>query len=70
MQSLQINFDTHKQFEISNIKPLNGIVGLYFIFNENTFIQYPFQTSRLLYIGMSEKKNKQHWKQAYRAFRR
>ncbi len=56
MQSLQINFDTPKQFELNNIKPLNGIVGLYFIFSANTLIQYPFKKSRLLYIGMSEKK--------------
>lgn len=56
MQSLQINFDTPKQFELSNIKSLNGIVGLYFIFTTCTFIQYPFKKSRLLYIGMSEKK--------------
>ena len=31
-------------------------MGLYFIFTSETFIQYPFQKSRLLYIGMSEKK--------------
>jgi len=56
MQSLQINFDTPKRFELSNIKPLNGIVGLYFICTTDTLIQYPFKKSRLLYIGMSEKK--------------
>jgi len=56
MQTLKINFDTPKQFELSNIKPLNGIVGLYFIFTNNLLIQYPFRKSRLLYIGMSEKK--------------
>lgn len=56
MPTLQINFDTPKKFEITNIKPLNGIVGLYFIFTEEMKIQYPFQKSRLLYIGMSEKK--------------
>ena len=56
MRSLQINFDTPKQFELNNITPLNGIVGLYFIFSANTLIQYPFKKSRLLYIGMSEKK--------------
>ena len=56
MQSLQINFDTPNQFEINHLKPLVGIVGLYFIFTEKTWIQYPFQKSRLLYIGMSEKK--------------
>lgn len=56
MQSLQINFDAPKKFEITNIKPLNGIVGLYLIFTTNTQIQYPFKKSKLLYIGMSEKK--------------
>lgn len=56
MPTLQINFDTPKKFEITNIKPLNGIVGLYFIFTEEMKIQYPFHKSRLLYIGMSEKK--------------
>ena len=56
MQTLQINFDIPKQFELSNIKPLTGIVGLYFIFTTKTQIQYPFKKSRLLYIGMSEKK--------------
>lgn len=56
MQNLQINFDAPKQFELSNIRPLNGIVGLYFIFTTNTQIQYPFRKSKLLYIGMSEKK--------------
>lgn len=56
MQVIHINFDTPKQFELSNIKPLNGIVGLYFIFSANTLIQYPFRKSRLLYIGMSERK--------------
>ena len=56
MPSLQINFDSPSQFEITHIKPLNGIVGLYFIFTGELQIQYPFQKSRLLYIGMSEKK--------------
>jgi hypothetical protein len=56
MQEIQINFDVPKRFEINNIKPLNGIVGLYFIFSSNIHIQYPFKKSKLLYIGMSEKK--------------
>lgn len=56
MQNIQINFDLPRQFELSNIKPLNGLVGLYFIFTAYTFIQYPFKKSRLLYIGMSERK--------------
>jgi len=56
IQNIQINFDLPKQFDLGYIKPLNGIVGLYFIFSTNTLIQYPFKKSRLLYIGMSEKK--------------
>lgn len=53
---LQIFFDRPKTFMIQNIKPLRGLTGLYFIFNDKTKIQYPFKQSRLLYIGMSEKK--------------
>jgi len=33
-----------------------GICGLYFIFLKKTEIPYPFRKSRLVYIGMSEKK--------------
>lgn len=51
-----IFFDNPKPFELANIKPLNGIAGLYFIFSQSVDIQYPFQKSKLLYIGMSEKK--------------
>lgn len=51
-----IFFDSPLSFEPSNIKPLNGIAGLYFIFTQSIEIQYPFQKSKLLYIGMSEKK--------------
>jgi len=53
---ISIYFDKPKSFESANIKSLAGIVGLYFIFTQNTFIQYPFEKSKLLYIGMSEKK--------------
>lgn len=51
-----IFFDSPKPFILSNIKPLNGIAGLYFIFSQSIDIQYPFEKSKLLYIGMSEKK--------------
>lgn len=51
-----IYFDKPKPFEPSNIKPLNGITGLYFIFSQSIDIQYPFDKSKLLYIGMSERK--------------
>ena len=53
---LKIFFDEPKTFEMQNIKALKGLTGLYFIFCEETRIQYPFKKSRLLYIGMSEKK--------------
>lgn len=54
--SIKIYFDSPMSFDQGNIKPLNGIVGLYFIFNQVINIQYPFDKSRLIYIGMSEKK--------------
>lgn len=51
-----IFFNSPKPFILANIKPLNGIAGLYFIFSQSIDIQYPFKKSKLLYIGMSEKK--------------
>jgi hypothetical protein len=56
MKDIKIFFDEPKPFELGNIKPLGGIMGLYFIFNSKTEIQYPFRKSRLIYIGMSEKR--------------
>ncbi|ESU19476.1 hypothetical protein FEDK69T_31460 [Flavobacterium enshiense DK69] len=53
---VKIYFDSPKSFQPDNIKPLNGIAGLYFIFSQSIDIQYPFEKSKLLYIGMSEKK--------------
>ena len=53
---VKIFFDSPKSFGPANIKPLNGIAGLYFIFSQSIEIQYPFDKSKLLYIGMSEKK--------------
>ena len=55
-QSYRINFDQPKVFELRNIKPLAGVTGLYFIFNQSIQISYPFRESRLIYIGMSEKR--------------
>jgi hypothetical protein len=52
----KINFDEPKLFEIKVIEALAGSIGLYFIFTKQTAIQYPFKKSRLIYIGMSEKK--------------
>ncbi len=56
MKNIKINFDEAKLFNLQNIKPLNKVIGLYFIFLPNTEIQYPYRKSRLLYIGMSEKR--------------
>lgn len=55
-KEVTIYFDSPKSFEPGNIKPLNGIAGLYFIFSQSIDIQYPFEKSKLLYIGMSERK--------------
>jgi len=56
MNIYKINFDKPEKFEPTNIRYLIGIVGLYFIFLEKIQIIYPFGKSRLIYIGMSEKK--------------
>ena len=56
MQNFKIYFDKYQEFELRNIKRLMGICGLYFIFLKETEIPYPFGKSRLIYIGMSEKK--------------
>ncbi len=53
---LKIFFDRPRTFETQSIQPLSGLIGLYFIFTARMKIQYPFKKSRLLYIGMSEKK--------------
>jgi hypothetical protein len=53
---LKIFFDKPRIFELQNIKPLSGLTGLYFIFTDKLRIQYPFKESRLLYVGMSEKR--------------
>ena len=54
--NLKIFFEEPKRFELQKIKPLSGIIGLYFIFLTKTEISYPFGSSKLIYIGMSEKK--------------
>jgi len=56
MHLFKIFFDKYQDFESRNIKPLMGLCGLYFIFLKETEIPYPFKKSRLIYIGMSEKK--------------
>jgi len=56
MRNIKIFFSNPKKFDLQNIKPLKMITGLYFIFLTDTEIQYPFKKSRLIYIGMSEKR--------------
>lgn len=56
LELVTINFDEGLPYDISNIKRLTGVIGLYFIFNKDVNINYPFGASRLLYIGMSEKR--------------
>ena len=56
MRNIKIFFNDLKKFELPNIKPLKRITGLYFIFLTDTEIQYPFRKSKLIYIGMSEKR--------------
>ncbi|MFZ1319997.1 MAG: hypothetical protein WAT71_00425 [Ignavibacteria bacterium] len=54
--NISIYFDNPLPFELGKINQLSGITGLYFIFSKKVKIQYPYKESRLLYIGMSEKK--------------
>ena len=56
MKQVKLFFDEGRKFELRNIRPLVGITGLYFIYNDEMEIQYPFHKSRLIYIGMSEKR--------------
>lgn len=56
MNKINFFFDQHQKFELRNFKTLIGVRGLYFIFLKQTEIPYPFRNSRLIYIGMSEKK--------------
>lgn len=54
MNDIKIFFDNPIAFEIENLKVLDGITGLYFIYSADVEISYPFGKSKLLYIGMSE----------------
>jgi len=56
MRNVRIFFNAPLGFSLTNIEPLIGITGLYFIFLETRRIPYPFKDSRLIYIGMSEKR--------------
>jgi hypothetical protein len=56
MENIKIYFNEPQVFKQRNFKSLKGITGLYFIFLDNIHINYPFKKSKLIYIGMSEKR--------------
>jgi hypothetical protein len=51
-----IRFLEEYTFDEVSIRGLRGLVGLYVIYTEVVLIPYPFKSSRLIYIGMSESK--------------
>ena len=53
--SFKLNFPSLKEFSQSELRGLIGVVGLYFVALKSDGIKYPFGSSRLLYIGMSER---------------
>lgn len=56
IKRININFEPGLEFKEENFSNLNNVCGLYFIFLEKTMIPYPFRNSKLIYIGMSEKR--------------
>jgi hypothetical protein len=56
MNEVKIFFNPKIEFSLRNAESLIGITGLYFIFLDSRKILYPFHESRLIYIGMSEKR--------------
>jgi len=56
MSDFRIFFEKGKPLHLRHIRPLIGITGLYFIYNDKIQIHYPFNESKLIYIGMSERK--------------
>ena len=56
LSEILIRFESGHKFESKSFQRFQGATGLYFIYCESAQIQYPFGKSRLLYIGMSEKK--------------
>lgn len=53
---IHFNRELVYEFKRDNFNIFLGNTGLYFIFLNNLFIPYPFNNSRLIYIGMSESK--------------
>ncbi|CUK03470.1 hypothetical protein RUE5091_02507 [Ruegeria denitrificans] len=53
---MRILFTKTYNLREQEIKFVRGVAGLYFIYLLDMEIPYPFQASRLIYIGMSESK--------------
>lgn len=49
-----VRFFEHKPVNDAAIRSVRGVVGLYFIYLTERYIDYPFHPSHLIYIGMSE----------------
>jgi hypothetical protein len=49
-----VRFFEHKPVNDAAIRSARGVVGLYFIYLTDRYIEYPFRLSHLIYIGMSE----------------
>jgi hypothetical protein len=56
MSILTIGFYEEHDFDDTSIRLVQGTIGLYFIYVIDLRIPYPFQSSRLIYVGMSESK--------------
>lgn len=54
MDQIKISFFEEHRLDDVSIRLVQGITGLYFIYQQELLIPYPFQSSRLIYIGMSE----------------
>ena len=46
----------HYSFDEASIRLVHGAIGIYFIYLSQLTIPYPFRSSRLIYVGMSESK--------------
>ena len=51
---ITVSFADDKTLDESSIRSVRGMIGVYFIFLAELRIPYPFHSSRLIYIGMSE----------------
>jgi hypothetical protein len=53
---MNIIFTRTYNFREQEVKFVQGVAGIYFIFLTDLRVAYPFQSSGLIYIGMSESK--------------